>query len=367
MITVGNVCAYLDSFAPPALAADWDNVGLLLGDPACAVRQVMTCLTVTDAVVAEALAEGVGLIVAHHPILFRGAKKLSIDSPDGRLVWPLARAGVAVYSPHTSFDNCVGGINDCLAAMFGLLEVKPLRPQGERRFKVAIFTPDADLAKVSEAVFAAGAGIIGQYSHCSYRSAGTGTFFGSTDANPTIGKTGRLEEVSEWRLEVVCPAAGLDRVIAAIRQAHSYEEPAFDVYPLHDRPGSAGEGRLGRLPVPIRLSELASTAKKMLNAGGMQIVGDSAALVANVAIACGAAGEFLGDARRAGADVFLTGEMRFHDYLTAQSQRLALLLPGHYASERPAVEMLADRLSQQFPTVPCWCSRREADPVVWLC
>src|SRR5215213_1394720 len=233
MPTISAVCSFLERLAPSALAADWDNVGLLLGDGAAEVGRLLTCLTVTPAVVAEAVAEKADLIVSHHPILFRGAKRVSTASPDGRLLWPLARAGVAVYSPHTAFDNTAGGINDALARRLGLTNVAPLRRRdGERRCKVVVFVPDADLPKVSDAMFAAGAGIIGQYEQCSFRLPGTGTFFGTDSTNPTVGQKGRREDVSEWRLEVVCPEAILPAVVAAMRTGHSYEEPAFDVYPL---------------------------------------------------------------------------------------------------------------------------------------
>jgi dinuclear metal center YbgI/SA1388 family protein len=367
MPTVSAICDSLDQFAPPALAADWDNVGLLLGDGAAEVRRVLACLTVTPAVVAEAVAEKADLIVSHHPILFRGAKRLSTASADGRLLWPLARAGVAVYSPHTAFDNTAGGINDSLARRLGLTEVTALRPRdAERKCKVVVFVPDADLGKVSDAMFAAGAGVIGEYEHCSFRLAGTGTFFGTEGTNPTVGAKGRREAVSEWRLEVVCPEAILPAVLQAMRAAHSYEEPAFDVYSLKPLPGPGGEGRVGVLPSAVPLKELAATVKRAISAGATQVIGDLDRPVRRVAIACGAAGEFLTDAVKATADVFLTGEMRFHEYLAAEAQGIALILPGHFATERPAVEELAARLSTGFPDLTIWASRREADPVKWV-
>jgi dinuclear metal center YbgI/SA1388 family protein len=367
MPTISAACAFLDRFAPPALAADWDNVGLLFGDGAAEVRRVLTCLTVTQAVVSEAVAEKADLIVTHHPILFHGAKRLSTTTAEGRLLWPLARAGVAVYSPHTAFDNTTGGINESLARRLGLTNVVPLRRRdGERRCKVAVFVPDSDLQKVSDAMFAAGAGVIGQYEQCSFRLAGTGTFFGTDSTNPSIGQKGRREDVSEWRLEVVCPEAILTPVLAAMRSAHSYEEPAFDVYPLQPLPGPGGEGRVGDLAATIGLRELAARVKTNLKVAAVQVVGDPARPVRRVAVACGAGGEFLADAVRAKADVFLTGEMRFHDYLSADAQGIVLILPGHYATERPAVEELAGRLQTEFPDLTVWASRKETDPAIWV-
>jgi dinuclear metal center YbgI/SA1388 family protein len=368
MPTVTDVCAFLEKFASPQLAAEWDNVGLLFGDGAAEIHRVVSCLTVTPAVVAEAVAERAELIVTHHPILFRGTKQLSTASAEGRLLWPLARAGIAVYSPHTAFDNAPGGINDSLARRLGLTQVVPLRRRdGERQCKVVVFVPDADLGKVSDAMFAVGAGVIGQYEQCSFRLAGTGTFFGTESTNPTVGAKGRREDVSEWRLEVVCPEAGLHGVVAAMRSAHSYEEPAFDVYPLKQLPSGTGEGRIGVLPNSTTLREFAETVKRELRAVAAQVVGVLNRPVQTVAVACGAAGEYLTDAIRAKADAFLTGEMRFHDYLRAESEGIGLVLPGHYATERPGVEELAGRIQGEFADLTVWASRCEAEPVAWIC
>ncbi len=297
MPTVANILDFLDRVNPLSLAADWDNVGLLLGERGAAVTHVMTCLTVTPESAAEAVETGAQLIVTHHPILFRAVKRLTDATPEGRMLLSLIRAGVAVYSPHTAFDNAAGGINESLARRLGLTSLTPLRRRDDARScKVVVFVPDKDLATVSDALFAAGAGNIGQYRECSFRLAGTGTFFGTDAANPTVGAKGRREEVSEWRLEVVCPERNVDAVVAAMRKAHSYEEPAFDVYPLKPPTSSLGEGRIGELERPTTLGELARTAKTVLKAGAVQIVGDVEREVKRVAVACGAAGEFLSDA-----------------------------------------------------------------------
>jgi dinuclear metal center YbgI/SA1388 family protein len=362
MTTVADIAASLDRFAPPGLAADWDNTGLLLGDPSAPVERILTCLTLTADVVEEAVAERANLVVSHHPILFRGAKKLTADRGDGAVVWPLSRAGIAVYSPHTSFDNCIGGINDILCRRLGVVNALPLRPKSAaKQFKLVVFVPDSDLAKVSDAVFGAGAGVIGHYEQCSYRLAGKGTFFGTDSTNPSVGQKGRREDVDEWRLEVVVPEARLTAVEKAMRAAHSYEEPAFDVFPLH--PNTAGgEGRVGDLAKPATLGELAATAKAGLTAGFLQVVGEATRPVKRVAVACGAAGEFLQDAIRERADVFLTGELRFHDALTARAAGIAAIVPGHYATERPGIEELAAKLAADWPRITSWSSRIERDP-----
>jgi dinuclear metal center YbgI/SA1388 family protein len=367
MPTVGDVAAFFNRFTPPALAAEWDNVGLLVGDQESEVHKLMTCLTVTRASAQEALDAGANLIVSHHPVLFRPVQKLTTATAEGAILWSLARGGIAVFSPHTALDNATGGINDLLARRLALTDVRPLRLRPtESQCKIIVFVPERDLAAVSDALFRAGAGHIGNYTECSYRLMGTGTFFGSDAANPTVGQKGRREEVSEFRLEVLCSRSRVATAIAAMCQAHSYEEPAYDVYPLEPSPATQGEGRIGRLSQSLSLRVLGQRLKESLGLAYLQFVGDSDKQVATVALACGSAGEFLHDAVRAGADVFLTGEMRFHDLLFAQSQGISLLLPGHYATERHAVEELAGLLERQWPGLTVWASRQERDALQLL-
>jgi dinuclear metal center YbgI/SA1388 family protein len=364
MLPLSAVLDFLEKLAPLRLAAEWDNVGLLLGDQSTEILRVMTCLTVTPESAAEAVEQGTQLIVTHHPILFRPVQRLTNDTPEGRTISTLMRAGVAVYSPHTAFDNAKGGINDLLAKRLGLVDVTVLRRQEEaHKYKLVVFVPEADLGRVSDALFASGAGYIGQYSQCSFRVAGTGTFFGSDATNPTVGQKGRREDIAEWRLEVICPEANVDAAVAAMRKAHSYEEAAFDVYPLRPRANSLGEGRLGRLLQSSSLQEFAAFVKSTLHASLVQTVGDSNRRVERVAIVCGAGGEFVDEAVHAKADVFLTGEVRFHDCLTANAKGLALVLPGHYATERCGIEMLAEQMQAQWPALHIWASHRERDPL----
>lgn len=366
MPTIADVTAWLRQFAPLELAEAWDNVGLLLGDKSAAVRKIMTCLTVTPASAAEAIAEGAELIVSHHPVLFKPVQRLTAETNEGRMLLALLRAGVAVYSPHTAFDNTAGGINDMLCRRLGLTDVKPLRPfSGEAKSKIVVFVPDGDLAKVSDALFQVGAGVIGQYSQCSFRLAGTGTFFGSDAANPTFGQKGRREDVAEWRLEVICPEGQVSKAVQAMRRAHSYEEPAFDVYPLKPLPSSLGVGRLGLLPRPERTDRLAERVKQALGCSAVQAVGARDRSIQRVAVVCGAGASLLDDVLCSKADVLLTGEMRFHDQLAAEAANVAVILPGHYATERLGVEELATLLGREFPDVMVWASRREAEPT-WL-
>jgi dinuclear metal center YbgI/SA1388 family protein len=366
MTTVANVTAFLGRLAPLDLAAEWDNVGLLLGDGTAEVQRVLTCLTVTPESAAEAIRTGAQLIVSHHPILFKPIRRLSGATPEGRMLLALARAGVAVYSPHTAFDNSTDGINESLARRIGLRDVAPLKRQPSgAECKVVVFVPEQDLQPVMDSLFAAGAGRIGQYRECSFCLAGTGTFYGTESTNPAVGQRGRREQVAELRLEVVCPEAAVPAVVAAARRAHSYEEAAIDVYPLRPHSGTTGEGRIGTLSRDDTLAGFAAAVRNELRCGPAQVVGEPARPVRRVAVVCGSGGSFVDEAVRAGADVLLTGEARFHDYLEARSHGLALVLPGHFATERPGVEELARRIAAEFPGLNAAASVNEVDPVTW--
>jgi dinuclear metal center YbgI/SA1388 family protein len=361
---VAEVVGWLEDFAPSRLAESWDNVGLLWGDPSAEVDRVMTCLTVTQTTALEAVAEHAGLIVSHHPILLREVKRLRADLPTTAALWKLARAGIAIASPHTALDGTIGGINDGLCRRLGLTEVSPLRPLAAPvSYKVVVFTPDSDREAVLSAAFEAGAGRIGGYTECSFASAGQGTFFGTEQTQPTVGQKGRRELVEELRLEIICPQPRLAAVLAAIRARHSYEEPAIDVYPLQGLSSSAGTGRIGRFLEPRTLEEFAVFVSRALGHVPVHRVGDPQKMIQQVAVACGAGDDFLGDAVRAGADVFLTGEARFHRALEAESLDIGLILAGHYRTERPGVEELAERIARAFPDLTVWPSQREGDPL----
>jgi dinuclear metal center YbgI/SA1388 family protein len=323
---------------------------------------------------AEAIARQASLIVSHHPVLFREVKRIRGDLPDTAHLWQLARAGTAIASPHTAFDNTRDGINELLCRRLGLLDVRPLRPlrvgsdpgtEASRLFKVVVFTPETDREAVLSAAFAAGAGRIGAYEECSFAIPGEGTFFGTDTTNPAVGQRGRRETVSELRLEVVCQADKLGEVLASIRARHSYEEPAIDVYRLRGEPTALvpgiGSGRLGQLSEAQSLEGFARIVARALRAC-VHVVGDRRKEVVRVAVACGAGDDFVKDAARLGAHVLVTGETRFHRALEAESLTLGMVVAGHHATERPGVEELSRRIAHAFPTLEVWSSETEYDP-----
>ncbi len=324
----------------------------------------MTCLTVTPDTAAEAIERRAEVIVSHHPVLFRAVKAIRADQPATGFLWELARAGVAILSPHTAFDNTAGGINDGLAERIGLRDVGPLRTGPTRQeLKVVVFVPENDREAVMAAAFQAGAGRIGDYSGCSFATAGQGTFLGGETTNPTLGERGRRESVAEWRVEMVCPERRLEPVLSAIRTAHSYEEPALDVYPLNPVPAGPGSGRIGRLQRPEPLGVFARRVGDLLRSTALRFAGNPSRDVERVAICCGAGDDFLDDAARARADVLLTGEARFHRALEAEGRGIGLIVAGHHATERPGVEDLARRVAAAFPGLDVWPSRARTRPL----
>ncbi len=274
MITVADICSFLEAFAPAALAAEWDNVGLLVGDRAQKVERIMTCLTITPAAAAEAIRERADFIVTHHPLPFKPLKRLTADQPAGRILLDLIRAGIAIHSPHTAFDSAVAGINQQLAEGLGLGSVLPLEVAGNQESGVS--------------------------------SQGAG------------------------------------------------------------EAGVVGNGRFGDLRPELLLGQLAERLKQFLKIGGLHVVGELGMPISRVAVACGSAGEFLDVAIERGCQVLVTGETRLHTCYEAESRGVALLLAGHYASERFGVERLAEVLGRQFSSVKVWASREETDPLQWL-
>ncbi len=367
--TVAHLIAEMERIAPTCAAADWDNVGLLVGSEDWPLRRILLTIDLTAGVLDEAKRRRSDAVVSYHPPIFRAVKKMTLDpqTPEGLAAGALANR-LAIYTPHTALDAAAGGTNDTLAGLCGLVDTAPFAPVSESatRSKLVVFVPDSHVERVAEALFGAGAGVIGDYAKCSYRTIGYGTFFGGASTDPTLGKRGRLERVEEVRLEVVLPSACLQAVVAAVRESHPYEEPAFDVYPLAAVPPShTGQGRVGRFRKPVKLGELARMLKKKTGAANVSIIGRPLARVRRGFVCVGAAGRlpFEAEPQPCGpGDVVVTGEIRHHDALDYQRRGAAAIALGHWASERPVLAPLAVRLRKNLPGVSVTVSRADCDP-----
>jgi dinuclear metal center YbgI/SA1388 family protein len=367
--TVAALSAAMEAIAPTWAAADWDNVGLLVGSPDWPARKVLLTIDLTPAVLDEAVAGRFDAVVAYHPLIFKPSARMLLDrrTAPGLAAEALSRR-IAVYSPHTALDCAPGGTNETLASLCNLRDVRPFesaRPT-VRQFKLVTFVPDRHADQVAEGLFAAGAGVIGEYQKCSYRLRGRGTFFGTEATKPTEGKKGRLETIEEVRLEVVLPAEKLAQVVAALRKVHPYDEPAFDLYPLETPPNPCvGQGRIGAFAKPVTLRSLARILKRKCRAANVFVIGNPSGTLRHALICAGAAGSlpFEIPGRPCGkGDVVITGEIRHHDALAYARSGAAAIALGHWASERPVLLPLSQKLRQRLPGAAIVISRKDKAP-----
>ncbi len=360
-LSIQQIIDALDRLAPPALAESWDNVGLLVGDPSADVANVMLTIDYTPAVAAEAATTKCELVVAYHPPIFLPIKKLTA----GGVVFDAIRRGVAIYSPHTALDSADGGTNDVLADVLGLMDRSPLKqttPPAITQYKLDTFVPPHAVEKVSQAMFAAGAGRIGDYSACSFRSPGVGTFFGEKGANPSVGQPGRLELTEEVSVETVVPIEKVDAVVAALRNSHPFEEPAFDLLLLAAAPTTDGIGRVGTLSPAVERMSLFATIKKELGIHHLLIAGPTEGAVSRAAVCAGSGTSFVDAAIAAKVDLYLTGEVKHHDALKAVAAVMTVVCTLHSNSERITLKRLAERLATSHPAVAFHLSQQDRDP-----
>lgn len=349
MITVKQIGEALERIAPAGLAlSKFDNVGLMVGDMAAAVTGVLTSLDLSLATIQAARDHGCSVIVVHHPLLFEPIRTVDADDYSGRRIHELIRAGIACFAAHTNWDAAQGGVNDCLAEAVGLQEVRPFgMGEPQTKFKLVTFVPETSLNAVIDALSAAGAGQIGAYERCAFSSAGTGTFRAGPTANPTIGTPGQQSDIDEIRLEMLVPVAAAKAVERALRRTHPYETPAVDWVPLRaevDLP----LGRVGDLSTPLLLSDYLPRLAPLFPT--IRTWGPNKP-IHRVAVCGGASDGDWRAAHRAGADLFITGEVRHHNALEASDAGLCLAECGHYATEQPAMIQLSERLRQEVPEV----------------
>jgi dinuclear metal center YbgI/SA1388 family protein len=345
MTIAGDWLRLLDEWYPPSWAEEWDNSGLQVGDRSWPADRVLVALDPTDDVVAEAADKGCGLLVTHHPLLFRPVSRLDVGERQGKAIAAALGARVTVFSCHTNADVASPGVSDALAEALDL-EVTGVLDEtaaGER-VKLVTFVPAEATAKVLDAIAGARGGVIGEYTHCSFRVRGTGTFLPSDRARPVVGERGELNEVEEDRLEVVVPSESIRGAIEAMVDAHPYEEVAYDVYPLASG-GGLGLGRLARPRQGLTATQLADRCRDRLGAS-VRLAGRQDRGVRTVALCGGSGASLILGAIRAGADAYVTGDVKHHQALDAAAQGLTVLDAGHHATEWPFVGHLAGRLEQ---------------------
>ena len=343
LVRVGDVAGAVEQIAPSPLAEEWDNCGLQAGDPTAEVERILVALTPLPEVFTEAEEKDADFLLFHHPLIFRPIRSLDTSLYPGDLLARAVRSGMAVYAAHTSYDAAPGGVSVALAETLGLQGLlRVVSPRGTLR-KLVVFVPEESVDGVVLALSEAGAGVIGDYTECTFRTRGTSTFRGGDETNPYLGESGRLEKVDEVRVETVVAGHLAGRAAEAATAAHPYEEVAIDVYPVEGAPEGCGYGRLGVLPEPLSPEELREHVSGSLGSPA-RLVADAGEHVQRVAVLGGSGGSFTPEVAAAGAEAYVTGDIDYHDALLAETLGLTVIDAGHAATELPSLTPLARRV-----------------------
>lgn len=360
--TLREIASVLEKIAPLSLQESYDNSGLLIGHPEDQVESALICLDVTEAVIEEAIRKKCGLIIAHHPLIFSGIKKLNGKNWVERCVIKAIQHKIALYAIHTNLDNVLNkGVNERIALQIGLQDLRILRPMTSRLLKLITFVPEAHAEQVRTALFEAGAGQIGKYDACSFNSTGTGTFRAGTGSNPFVGNPGDIHQESEIRIEVILPDYLKRQVLEVLKRHHPYEEVAYDMILLANENQETGAGLFGQLPVPISAEEF---LKHLSSTMQTEVIRHTSytGKIQKVAV-CGGSGSFLlQDAMAAGAEVLVTSDFKYHQFFDAED---ALMIAdiGHFESEKYTISLLQEIISEKIPTFALFLAETKTNPI----
>ncbi|HNP53972.1 MAG TPA: Nif3-like dinuclear metal center hexameric protein [Ferruginibacter sp.] len=364
-MTIGSIMQALEQWAPLRLQEEYDNAGLITGNPSWNCTGILVSLDATETVVQEAINQGCNLVVSHHPIVFRGLKKINGKNYVERSVIKAIKHDIALFAIHTNLDNVLHGVNGSMADRLGLLNRQVLQPKRELLEKMVVFVPLTHREPVLQALFAAGAGQIGLYDECSFTANGQGTFRASETANPYVGEKGQLHTEAESRIEVIYPVWLQKPVIKSLLQAHPYEEVAYDCYPLSNEYKQTGSGLIGELPEPVSPQRLMNQVSRAFEQPFIRFAAGSGREIRKIAL-CGGAGSFLiGAARAAGADAFITADLKYHEFFDAEND-LLLLDIGHFESEQFTIDLIIDFIREKFPNFAVRKSGEITNPVQYF-
>jgi dinuclear metal center YbgI/SA1388 family protein len=362
---VAQIIGAIEELAPLALQDDFDNSGIQIGDVSQKVKGILLCLDVTEEVVDEALELDCNLIISHHPLLFKPLKSITGKNYIERAVIKACKHDLVIYSAHTNLDNAWEGLNFRLAEKIGLQNIRILKAQKDNLLKLVTFVPIEQAEMVRQALFHAGAGNIGNYDSCSFNLTGEGTFKAKENANPFVGEIEELHTEKEIRIETILPTHKKSSVLRALLASHPYEEPAYDLYPLHNAWAKAGSGVVGELPAEEEEESFLQRIKTIFQLKILKHSPFTEKMIREVAI-CGGSGSFLiKDAIAYGADVFLTGEAKYNDYYDVENQILLAVL-GHYESEHCTKELFFDIISKKIPNFAVHFSNVNTNPVNYM-
>ncbi|MCX6352091.1 MAG: Nif3-like dinuclear metal center hexameric protein [Bacteroidetes bacterium] len=369
---ISNIISTLEKWAPPALQEGYDNSGLLVGDSNAEIERALISLDVTDGVLEEAIANNCGLIITHHPIIFGGLKKLTGRNYAERLVIKAIKNDVALYAIHTNLDNISTGVNYKIAEVLGLVNCKILQPKKETLKKLVTYVPDINLENgtpvqdvVRNAIWQAGAGHIGNYSACSFNTKGVGSYHPKEGANPFIGVVGKTEFTPEIKIEVIFPTWLEGKIIFALKNAHPYEEVAYEVYSLENENQEIGAGMIGELGEEMDAMEFLKSIKQKMKTDSVKFTEITTRKIKRVAL-CGGSGSFLLPyAMAVGADVFISSDFKYHQFFDAEG-KIIIADIGHYETEQFTIEILYDKLKENFPNFAVLKTKVDTNPVKYI-
>ncbi len=348
-LRVKEIVKMIESMAPKEYAMEWDNVGIQIGSENKEVKHILIALEINEDVLKMGEENGIDLIITHHPLLFKGLKSINFDTYQGSLLHRAIRDDLHIYSCHTNIDVAPEGLNQNMAEKIGLKNIEVMAVEDRKPYvKFAVYVPQDDVEKVADAISKGGGGVIGNYSHCTFRTAGKGTFLPGEGANPSIGEKGSMEYVDEVKLETIVPKKDLHRVIQQVKDAHPYEEVAFDVLSLENIDQRAGLGRRGVLEEPLLLSDWIKRLKDRLRIDSIKVSGNLDHRIQSVGILNGSGADYIPLAIQQGLDCFITGDVKYHDAQNAMDADLDILDIGHYESEIFFVDFLADFLEENL-------------------
>jgi dinuclear metal center YbgI/SA1388 family protein len=360
-----DLCSFLDSAIPLSFQEDYDNSGLQVGQPDSEIKSALICLDVTNEVLDEAGYSGCDVIISHHPLIFRAIKRLSGTTLTEKLLLKAVKQDVAVYSAHTNLDVIGNGVSRKMAEKLKLKNVKPLSPLKNRLSKLVTFIPESHVDKVRDAIFTAGAGVIGNYDGCGFTVQGTGSFRGNEGTKPFVGDKGKIHYENEVRFETIMLSYLKDKVIKALLESHPYEEVAYDIYPLENDNADIGLGCIGDLPEPVEETVLLRDLKTVFSAGGIRYSRPAGRKITRVALCGGAGGSLIHDALVSGADAYITSDVRYHSFFESGNKMIIIDI-GHYESEKSSAEILYDLIIKKFPKFAVRFSEVNTNPVNYL-
>lgn len=364
MTKIKDIIQYLETFAPSAYQEEYDNSGLITGDQYSELKGAIITLDCIEEVVDEAIQKNCNLIIAHHPIIFRGLKKLTGSNYIERTVIKAIKNDIAIYAIHTNLDQVSHGVNKKIADKLGLINTNVLRPKNDTLTKLTTFIPKKHTENVLAKLHESGAGMIGNYKNCSFRTEGIGAFLPSGEANPTIGKIGALEKVNEDRIEVLFPRHLKSKILSALFDAHPYEEVAYYIHDLANKNNEVGSGMIGELQNSIKSTEFLVQIKKNLSAKVIRHTALVKDEVKKVAL-CGGAGSFLlRDAIAQGADIFISGDFKYHEFFDAE-ERIIIADVGHYESEQFTKELIYENISKNFANIALHFTEVNSNPIFY--